>query len=248
MGVAEMAVCLLCAVHDPDAATLPFIRRAVPTLKRIYSAMYVAVSDETVPEVTRELKQSGFATQVVPKTGAANARRDAVRLASTTSCEYFHYCDLDRILTGALNYPDELRQVHDEIIQHDYTILGRTERAFHTHPESWVRTEEITNQICSLELGFGVDITAGSCGFSRPSLHLILQYSVSPMTDAEWPMIIWRIGRGSVGYHEVEGLEYVEDINGRPSATQLDADSWLRRLKLSYLISESAISTGHDVT
>ncbi len=208
--------------------------------------MYVAVSEETAPAVTRELQQAGFATQIVPKTGAANARRDALRLASTTPFEYFHYCDLDRILTWALHYPDELRHIPDKIMHHDYTILGRTARAFHTHPESWMRTEAITNHICSLELGFEVDITAGSSGFSRRALHLILEHSVSPMTDAEWAMIVRRIGNGSVGYHAVDGLEYVADINGRPSTTQLDANGWLTRLRLSYLISESAIFTGQD--
>lgn len=96
---ALVEVSLVCAVHDPTGGNIPFLRRAAPTLIRIYAGMYVAVSEETAPAVTRELQQAGFATQVVPKTGAANARRDALRLASTTPFEYFHYCDLDRILT-----------------------------------------------------------------------------------------------------------------------------------------------------
>lgn len=207
--------------------------------------MYIAVSDETAKDVLIELARGGFATRVVRRSGAANARRDALRFATITSSKYLHYCDLDRMLTWVLNYPDELRQIKDEIAKYDYTILGRTERAFHTHPESWVKTEAITNHICSLELGFEVDITAGSCGFSSDSLHLILQHSVSRTTDAEWAMIVRRIGKGSVGYRAVEGLEYVEDINGNPSSTQLDANSWLGRLRLSYLISES-ISTGNE--
>lgn len=36
-----------------------------------------------------------------------------------------------------------------------------------THPVQGVETENITNKICSLELGKEVDITAGSCSFSR---------------------------------------------------------------------------------
>ena len=84
-GGGGVAVCLLCAVHDPDAATIPFIGRTAPTLRRIYSAMYVAVSDETAADVPRKLQHAGFATQVVPKAGAANARRDALRLASIST-------------------------------------------------------------------------------------------------------------------------------------------------------------------
>lgn len=161
-----MDVCLICVVHDPSARNIELIKQASPTLRSIYSGMYIAVSDETDSDVILELESAGFATKVVPKAGAANARRDALRFASTTSFRYFHYCDLDRLLTWVLNYPDELREIQDEIIKHDYTILGRTARAFHTHPESWVKTEAITNRICSLELGFEVDITAGSCGLS----------------------------------------------------------------------------------
>ncbi len=74
-----------------------------------------------------------------------------------------------------------------------------------------MRPEEITNRSCSLEFGLAVDSAAGSSEFSKPSLYLILQPSVKPMTDAEWTMIVRRIGKGSIGYHTVEGLEYVED-------------------------------------
>lgn len=89
-------------------------------------------------------------------------------------------------------------------------------------------------------------MTAGSRGFSSNSLDLILQHSVSKTTDAEWAMIVRRIGKGSVGYRAVEGLEYVADLNGNPLSIQLDANSWLGRLRLSDLISESAISTGNE--
>lgn len=63
------------------------------------------------------------------------------------------------------------------------------------------------------------------------------------MTDAEWPMIIHRIARLKVDYIAVEGLEYHDETNGY-SRTLTDTDKWFARLRLAYVISESAINTG----
>lgn len=94
-----------------------------------------------------------------------------------------------------------------------------------------------------MELGNEVDVTAGSCGLSRKSAQLILDNSKDKMTDAEWPMIVHRIGKMKVEYVPVEGLEYREEINGSLSQIN-DSEKWLRRVRLCYIISESAINTG----
>ncbi|MFD2042953.1 hypothetical protein ACFSTA_01375 [Ornithinibacillus salinisoli] len=86
-----------------------------------------------------------------------------------------------------------MKKIVTEISKYDYLILGRTQRAFQTHPVEWVETEKITNKICSLELNREVDITAGSCSFSRVAAEYISSYSQEKMTDAEWGMIIYRI-------------------------------------------------------
>jgi hypothetical protein len=94
---------------------------------------------------------------------------------------------------------------------------------FNTHPIEWVETEKITNKIFSLELGQEADVTAGSSGFSRQSAQLISDNSKDKMTDAEWAMIVYRIGKMKVGYKAVEGLEYREDVrefqkNNKPAS------------------------------
>lgn len=239
-----MGACLVCVIHDPDEHSVEFIRNAKSTLERIYPEKYIAVSDQTSPVVFAELTLAGFKVRVVPKNGAGNARREALHFAWESNCDYFHYCDLDRILTWALRHSDELAHIGDSITQNEYTIIGRTRRAFGTHPESWIKTEYITNQICSLALGQEVDVTAGSCGFSRNALRLLMTHSKNQATDAEWIMIVHRIGSGSIGYKSVEGLEYVEEING-PTHDQSDANNWLKRLQISCIISESMLSTGN---
>lgn len=242
-----MQVCLVCVVHDIQGRYVNFVRQAAPILADLYSEMCIAVSDQTSGTLVAELQKGGFKTRIVPKAGAANARRDALRFAVGTPYRHFHYCDLDKALTWVLNDASELKEVQDDIDKHDYLIVGRTQQAFYSHPDSWVKTEEITNHIASLELGFEVDITAGSCGLSRHAVESILKHSVAQMTDAEWAMIVRRIAHGTVGYRAVRGLKYVEEVNG-PLNDQLDSNSWLSRLRLSYIISQSAILTGKTGT
>lgn len=194
-----MQVCLVCVVHDTQGRYVNFVRQAAPMLDDIYAERYIAVSDQTSETLVVELQKGGFKTRIVPKTGAANARRDALRFVAGTSYGHFHYCDLDKALTWALNDASELKEVQGDIGKHDYLIVGRTQQALYSHPESWVKTEEITNHIASLELSLEVDITAGSCGLSRNAVELILNHSVAQMTDAEWAMIVKRIGHGTVG-------------------------------------------------
>ncbi|QSO52499.1 hypothetical protein JZ785_00615 [Alicyclobacillus curvatus] len=234
-------VCLLCVVHDPNGRYIDIVQQAAEVLNAVYPDRYVAISDQTTERTVCALRDTGWTVQIVPKAGAANARRDVLQMGQQTNHFRFHYCDLDRILTWVLNHPDELAAVKTAIVDYDFIIFGRTQRAFATHPPSWQATEAITNHICSAELGQLVDVTAGSCGMTRPALESILHHSQAKVTDAEWPMIVHRIVAGSVGYRAVEGLEYLEDINGS-MADEQDAKSWCTRLRLSYLISESVLT------
>lgn len=236
---------LICVIHDPAGKNTNLVKKLGPLLNKIYKDMYITVSAETNKDLIDELGKNGFKIKIIPKKGAAHARREALKLSLTGSDQYFHYCDFDRLLTWADRYVNELKSVVAEIPGNDYLILGRTERAFNTHPIEWIQTEKITNKICSLELGQEVDITAGSSGFSRQSAQLISDNSKARMTDAEWAMIVHRIGRMKVGYKAVEGLEYREEVNGYTSQIN-DSEKWFVRVKLCCIISESAINTGKE--
>jgi len=238
-------VALIAVTHDPSGKNLDLIRKHSLLINEVYKNIFITVSEETNKEIIDELQRHKFNVKIIPKKGASHARREVLKFGLSGSNEYFHYCDLDRLLTWADRYGDELKNIVNKLNYYDYLILGRTERAFNTHPIEWIETEKITNKIFSLELGQTADVTAGSCGFSRRSAELISLHSKDKMTDAEWPMIIQRIGKRSVGYESVEGLEYREDINGY--AIQMDeSDKWFGRVKLCYIISESAINTGKE--
>lgn len=238
-------VALICVTHDPKGKNLKFYEKVSNVFREIYSNLFITVSEETDIKLQEKLMAGGFNVKVIAKKGAANARREAVNFALTGSDKHFHYCDFDRLLTWAIEYESELRRIPLYIEQFNYLIFGRTEEAFNTHPVEWIETEKITNKIFSLEFGQEVDITAGSSGFSRKSAEAIAKYSKDKMTDAEWPMIVHRIEKLKVGYKAVKGLLYEEEENGY--ARKISAsERWLSRVKLCYIISESAVKTGKE--
>lgn len=237
------SVALLTVTHDPKGKNLKLFYELQKEFEDIYNELFITISDESSIELIKEIEKSKFNVKIIPKMGVAHARREALNFGLSGKSAFYHYCDFDRLLTWGNNHLDELKKVVLEIQNHNYIILGRTERAMNTHPVEWVETERLTNKICSLELDQEVDITAGSCAFSRKSGEYIHLHSKEKMTDAEWAMIAYRIAKFDIGYTAVEGLEYHEKTNGITRSIS-DSEKWLGRLDLSYIISESAIKVG----
>lgn len=236
-------VALLAVTHDPKGKNIELFKKLQKDLEEIYGELFVTISDLSSTVLVNEMERSNIKVRIIPKKGAAQARREVVKFGLTGQSKHFHYCDFDRLLTWGKNHKGELKSIVSDIPNHDYLILGRTERAMNTHPLEWIETEKITNKICSLELGKEVDITAGSCSFSRECANYINKFSKEKMTDAEWAMIIHRIAKLNVGYAQVEGLEYHEDTNGITRNIS-DSEKWLGRLQLSLIISETAVKIG----
>ncbi|MBP2243052.1 hypothetical protein J2Z40_003640 [Cytobacillus eiseniae] len=236
-------IALLTITHDPKGKNINLLKKLHKEFEKIYGELFITISDETSYELVKEFENTNFKIKIIPKKGAAEARRAVVSFGLTGTSKYYHYCDFDRLLTWGNNHLDELKNIMNLVPNYDYLILGRTERAFHTHPKAWVETEKITNTICSLELNKEVDITAGSCAFSEECAKYINKYSKDKMTDSEWSMIIYRIAKLGVDFLAVEGLEYQEVINGVGKVVS-EAEEWFIRLKLSNIISESALKTG----
>ncbi|MGE8205577.1 hypothetical protein ACQKP0_13550 [Heyndrickxia sp. NPDC080065] len=234
---------LLTVTHDPNGRNIDLFMDLHKNFEEIYSEIFITISDESSITLIKEIEKSNFRIKIIPKQGAAHARREVLKFGLSGESQYFHYCDFDRILTWGKNHLNELKKVVSDIPKYHYLILGRTERALNTHPIEWIETEKITNKIFSLEIGKKADITAGSSAFSRVCAKYLNKYSKGKMTDAEWAMIIHRIGNLKVDYRSVEGLEYCEDINSINSNIS-DSEKWLGRLKLSLIISETAINTG----
>ncbi|QFG00630.1 hypothetical protein PB01_18550 [Psychrobacillus glaciei] len=238
-----LTTALVTVTHDPEGRNIKIFKELQYTLEAIYSKLFITISEESSLDLIKEIEKSKFKYKIIPKNGAAYARREALKFALTGESQHYHYCDFDRLLTWGKNYITELKEVVEDIPNHDYLIIGRTERAMNTHPIEWIETEKITNRIFSIELGKDADVTAGSCAFSRISADFINQYSKEKMTDAEWAMIALRIAKRQVAYCAVEGLEYQEEINGL-NRNVSESERWYSRLNLSLIISQTAMKVG----
>ena len=155
--------------------------------------------------------------------------------------------ELDRMLHWAQAFGDELASMPSAIGACDVTVLGRTERAFTTHPEALRVTEGIVNDVWSRVTGDAWDVMVGVRGMSLDVAKALV--AGGPVvdgveTDVIWPLWAKREGF-SVGDVATEGLEFdtadrfgpeVEAAGG-PDAWQraLDADPsrWARRLEFA---------------
>jgi hypothetical protein len=175
------------------------------------------------------------------------ARREAIALALQLESPSVMYCDCDRVLHWADRYPEELRQVAGHLSERDFTILGRTERAFRSHPRVQRDTEAIINHVFQVVSGEGWDVTAGARGLSRRAVEAILEGCLDEnlSTDVSWPLFLRSLGGLSLGYLATEGLEfetpdrYGEEIGAAGGRSkwleQFDSDlsRWVHRLDMA---------------
>jgi hypothetical protein len=154
-----------------------------------------------------------------PNAQVGAARRLALRTAFQAGAASFLYCDFDRWLHWVGRFPDELRDLPAALAGRRprpwYACLGRTRRAFRTHPYVQRVAEGATNRAASLALGRRLDATAGACWLDRPGAEIVLAGSVEETnaTDLEWPALVYRrtgrlAGKGRLAYVATEGLEF----------------------------------------
>ncbi|MGE5619614.1 MAG: hypothetical protein ACM3US_10195 [Sphingomonadaceae bacterium] len=203
-------VTLVSTLHDPTGRMVDAATRLYSRLADLYQGVVVVPTSSTSPRLLDSLGGAVVQTLAESDGSIGVGRRHALRLGIELGAAHLHYCDFDRILHWIGHYPRELASVLEAIQQHDYLIIGRTERAFATHPRVQRDTETITNHAFSLWYGEPVDVTAGSCGLSRRAADLLLRRSTAPTnaTDAEWPALVRQAAGYRVGSVQTEGLEF----------------------------------------
>jgi hypothetical protein len=151
-----------------------------------------------------------------------------------------------------------LQEVITAVAEFDLLVLGRTDRAWATHPPYQAETEPLFNKIFALTTGLPWDVGAGSRGFSRRGAEKLLDLSEEPTIgiDAEWPLLLLRQEGYAVGYRACEGLEFetadrfTAEIEAAGSYEAWEAEMgadparWAFRLKLATLIAEAIVRYG----
>ncbi|HKZ34336.1 MAG TPA: hypothetical protein VJ179_00505, partial [Patescibacteria group bacterium] len=233
-------VALCCPLHDPDGRYLQMLEKHGSVLSQFYSRISICATPKTSRMTISSMKQLGWAVDV---TESLYGEGRKIALQQAERQKMYHCSDLDRMLHWVSVYPSELKDVL-KYAQGDFLILGRTDRAFQTHPFSWQLTESAINTVASQLLGKEVDITAGACLFSEKAKTLFLRSSKEKGFGVcgEWPLLIQDAGM-KVLYRSVEGYEwedpdrFQEEITFQGyerwlSDTYLTEEEWMKRIDL----------------
>ncbi len=225
--------------HDPEGRLYDQTVRVLPQLKQLFSRIAIQVTHASQPRSLDLLAGAGALVQQEESAQSSSltllgrARRDALECALRLDAPMILFCDFDRVLHWAECYPDELARIVGDLTQCDFTVLGRTERAFGSHPRIQRDTEAIVNTVYASVSGHSWDVTAAARGISRRGAAAILdgcpEQSVG--TDVAWPLFVQRRGGFTIGYCATEGLEFE---TADRYADQVDAagglEAWMDRI------------------
>ena len=222
-------------VHDPTGALLPTLARHAEGFAR-YRATYVCATELTHLSVAEALEHRGATVEWQPAGVPGQGRRRSVELALRDGHPSVLYVDFDRWLHWSHTFPDELQNLPARIAAEApgawYVCLGRTPRAFATHPEVQRVAERATSRALELVIGRPIDATAGGCWLSREAAELIVAHSTERTmgTDLEWPALIWRRDPSRLAAIEVEGLEFESAAFAAEAiAAAGGLDAWIER-------------------
>ncbi len=251
---------LTVTVHEPDRRLAGMIQSHLPALTTRYTALAAWCSQETHPAILDLLRHHGVSVhqdghESTGIQGVGGVRRNSVRVGLQAGTSHLHLCDFDRALHWVARYTQELDDVIASIPAHDLLVLGRTERAWATHPPYQTETESLFNRVFALVTGLSWDVGAGSRGLSRRAAETLLSVSQdkSVGTDAEWPLLLLDRAGFRVAYRACEGLEFetadrfgpeIEVAGGYEAwvaAMSTDPHRWVFRARLALMIAEAAL-------
>ena len=257
------SVTLVATVHQPDERLASLAEAQLPELAARYAALTAFCSESTHTTILDLLRRHGVSVRVDDRPSGGidqigRVRRQALRSGLEAGTPHLQMCDFDRALHWAAHYPQELEAVLAGITGYDLLVLGRTERAWATHPPYQADTEPLFNKVFALVTGLSWDVGAGSRGFSRRGAEKLLTLSREPTIgiDAEWPLLLLGRDGFTVGFRACEGLEF-ETADGFGAEieaagsydaweAEMSADParWAFRLRVAQLIAEAAVRYG----
>jgi hypothetical protein len=220
-------------IHDTDNRLGYLIEKVGEQLREAFKAAYVAYTPKTNPKIIADLQNIGYIT-VMAGPSVISTYRTALKLPldKTTNCLF--YCDFDRALHWIKTYPEELKQLTESPPGNDYVLIGRTKRAFQTHPETQTMTEGIGNTLASkmLSLPETRDIL-GTTWILTPELaEMIIKKESKNQFGfyTDWPETLWRSAKRPL-YIEVEGLEWETPDRYREEIKTLGLEKWKQKFQ-----------------
>jgi hypothetical protein len=231
-------VILASTLHDPELKFIKLMNPILPKVKSLFKDRIVCCTPSTHEKVLNFLSTEGFKVVV----GNSMNQVGNYKLAIQTSLEYITnskiqkiiYIDFDRLIHWLNTYPEELSNLIINNTEFDYLHIGRTPRAFETHPPTQKETEGIINEIASKALRFSEkkDIISVCFLISKELGSRIIEMKNSTITGfySTWPMIFWTLAE-TKKYIEVEGLEWETPDQFKEEIEMIGYDVWLEKFQ-----------------
>ena len=250
----SLALATVC--HDPKGRLLEQTARLLPTLSTLFAGIALQASPTTAPDLLGAFAaQNALVRLDEEPLGAAmlgKKRRHAVTTGLELGTSHLLYIDCDRLLHWLEAYPDELRATLPRLMDADLSVLGRTPRAFATHPRSMRDTESVANHLFALVSGYDWDVLAAARGLSRRAATLVSTRAEDDAisNDVSWLLLLLEHSL-STQYFACEGFEYetadrfqaeIAAAGGLAAWTEArdrDPKRWLTRLHYAQLMAKA---------
>ena len=212
-------ICLITTFHDPEGKrSIEFLKKHAPLIKETFDFIKIGCPKTTSPIIFRFLKEKQIDFfKTIPGFGS-KTRRLVLREGLKENADYYLSIDLDRLLFWLEKYPKELVKAINSIknlSDNEFLSIGRTKKAWDSHPDYQKIPELKTNRAISKELGFSVDITNGCYSFPRKIGHLIDRKALGSkagVSDVEWLMISKVYAKAKIHAIFVDGLAWETNL------------------------------------
>ncbi|MFX1444514.1 MAG: hypothetical protein ACFFHV_13960 [Promethearchaeota archaeon] len=232
------SVLLSSTLHDPELKFIDLMKSVLPLMETLFKERIVCCTPSTQEKVINFLRAKDFKIII----GNSMDQVGNYKLSIQASLKYIAnpktqkilYIDFDRLLHWLNNYPNELSNAISTNTNFDYVHIGRTSRAFETHPPTQKETEGIINEIASKILGFPKkkDIISVCFLISKELGNRIIKLKNVTTTGfySSWPIIFWSIAE-TKKYIEVEGLEWETPDQFKDEIKELGYEIWLEKFQ-----------------
>lgn len=232
------SVILVSTLHDPPFALKQIYQETVATIKRCFNQSYICCTQATSSEFIHALQKEGFQVLSGTNLNHVDIYRQAIKagldwVANNRDTKLF-YIDFDRLLHWCKNFPTELTKILSEINKTDLLMLGRTKRAFETHPTTQRETEIIVSELGSKICGLSKthDFISICWGFTYDLGKKLLGTKILTSTGfyGTWPILLWKWA-STKAYLEVEGLQWETPDRFRSEIQKLGYNLWLKNFE-----------------
>lgn len=226
--------------HDPEFALKEDLIKAIPIMKDLFRNSTICLTPASHETIKAFLEQENFIVNYGPPKRRLETYKGAIKLGiqlitNKEKCRLF-YVDFDRLIHWINNHVEELYSMKNAIKEFDYVHVGRTKRAFGTHPSTQVKTERVVNELCSKAMGLEetIDVISVCFTFTKELGKKLLNHEM--ITDmgfyGAWPVLFWNwTDPAKRTYIEHEGLEWETPDRFMNQINQMGMKQWLEAFK-----------------